>query len=104
MQGRKYWPSTRIDEDKCKRKKPVGARRGKSASTADSRTHRGGTDTRSLDGAGRALTTCGHQNQRPISAAIDGVMKARITNVSNSRPKPIVVPIWATTTMALTIM
>ena len=29
-------------------------------------------------------------------------MKARITKVSNNRPIPIVVPIWATTTMALT--
>jgi hypothetical protein len=28
-------------------------------------------------------------------------MKARITNVSNNRPNPVVVPIWATTTMAL---
>ncbi len=29
-------------------------------------------------------------------------MKARTTKVSNNRPTPIVVPIWATTTMALT--
>jgi hypothetical protein len=28
-------------------------------------------------------------------------MKARITNVSNNRPNPVVVPIWAITTMAL---
>jgi hypothetical protein len=43
-------------------------------------------------GLGRGLTTCGHQNQRPSSAAMDGVMKARMTNVSNRRPIPIVVP------------
>ena len=55
-----------------------------------------------LAGAGRARTTRGHQNQRPSSAAIDGVMNARITKVSNNRPIPMVVPIWATTTMALT--
>ncbi len=33
---------------------------------------------------------------------MDGVMNARITKVSNNRPIPMVVPIWATTTMALT--
>ncbi|KMO69683.1 hypothetical protein MCHUDSM44219_05484 [Mycolicibacterium chubuense] len=42
--------------------------------------------------AGRARTFCGHQNQRPISAAIDGVMNDRITSVSTSRPSPMVVP------------
>lgn len=33
---------------------------------------------------------------------MEGVINARITKVSNNRPIPIVVPIWATTTMALT--
>lgn len=44
------------------------------------------------EGSGRWRTRCGHQNHLPISAAIDGVMKARITSVSNSRPNPMVVP------------
>ena len=44
--------------------------------------------------AGRGRTICGHQNQRPSSAAIDGVMNERTTSVSNSRPKAIVVPTW----------
>jgi hypothetical protein len=60
------------------------------------------TPSHRLAGAGRGRTTCGHQNQRPSSAAIDGVMNALITKVSNNRPNPIVVPTWATTTMALT--
>lgn len=42
--------------------------------------------------AGRALTRIGHQNHRPSSAAIAGVMKERTTSVSKSKPKPIVVP------------
>src|SRR5947209_4807167 len=42
--------------------------------------------------AGRGRTLIGHQNQRPSSAAMEGVMNERTTNVSNSRPKPIVVP------------
>lgn len=33
---------------------------------------------------------------------MDGVMNARITKVSNSKPIPIVVPTWATTVSALT--
>ena len=33
---------------------------------------------------------------------MEGVMNARITKVSNNRPIPMVVPICATTTMALT--
>ena len=41
---------------------------------------------------GRVCTRCGHQNQRPRSAAIDGVMNERTISVSNSRPSPIVVP------------
>ena len=47
--------------------------------------------------AGRGRTLSGHQNQRPSSAAIDGVMKERTINVSKIRPTPIVVPIWAST-------
>jgi hypothetical protein len=35
----------------------------------------------------------GHQNQRPSSVAMDGVMKDRTISVSNIRPRPIVVPI-----------
>jgi hypothetical protein len=42
--------------------------------------------------AGRGRTCCGHQNQRPSSAAMDGIMNARTTNVSNTRPRPMVVP------------
>src|SRR5262249_19772239 len=52
-------------------------------------------------GNGLARTRCGHQNQRPISAAIDGVMKERTTSVSNSRPRPMVLPTWARITKAL---
>ena len=44
------------------------------------------------EGFGRVRTFWGHQNHRPISAAIDGVMNDRITRVSNNRPRPIVVP------------
>lgn len=47
---------------------------------------------RSIVLAGRGRTSCGHQNQRPSSAATEGVMNARTTNVSNKSPKPIVVP------------
>ena len=54
---------------------------------------------RSIVLAGRGRTRCGHQNQRPSSAAIDGVMNERTIRVSNSRPSAIVVPTWA---MALT--
>ena len=43
-------------------------------------------------GRGRVRTCCGHQNQRPSSAAIDGVMNDRITSVSKINPMPIVVP------------
>jgi NADP-dependent 3-hydroxy acid dehydrogenase YdfG len=43
--------------------------------------------------AGRGRTLSGHQNQRPSSAAIDGVMNERTISVSNSRPRAIVVPI-----------
>ena len=42
--------------------------------------------------AGRGRTRSGHQNQRPSSAAIEGVMNARTINVSNNRPMPMVVP------------
>jgi len=41
---------------------------------------------------GRVRTFWGHQNHRPIIAAIDGVMNDRITNVSNNKPRPIVEP------------
>ena len=47
---------------------------------------------------------CGHQNQGPIIAAIDGVMNERITSVSNSKPRPIVVPTCPATTRSLTII
>ena len=50
---------------------------------------------RSIVLAGRGRTRCGHQNQRPSSAAIDGVMNERTIRVSNSRPSAIVVPTWA---------
>jgi hypothetical protein len=43
--------------------------------------------------AGRGRTRCGHQNQRPRSAATDGVMKERTISVSNNSPRPMVVPI-----------
>ena len=46
-------------------------------------------------GAGR--TRCGHQNQRPSRVAMDGVMNERTISVSNSRPRPMVVPIWPST-------
>ena len=48
-------------------------------------------------GTGRCRTTCGHQNQRPSSAAMDGVMKDLITRVSNNRPMAIVEPTCART-------
>ena len=51
---------------------------------------RGPTD-RSIWLAGRTRTRFGHQNQRPITAMIDGVMSDRTTKVSNRRPMPIVV-------------
>jgi hypothetical protein len=44
------------------------------------------------DGTGRVRTRCGHQNHRPMSAAIDGVMNERMISVSNNKPRPIVVP------------
>ena len=44
------------------------------------------------DGTGRVRIRCGHQNQRPSSAAIDGVMNDRITSVTKIRPMPMVVP------------
>lgn len=47
--------------------------------------------------AGRGRTFSGHQNHRPIRAAIDGVMNDRTIRVSNSSPSPIVVPIWPST-------
>ena len=50
------------------------------------------------------LTRCGHQNQRPNSAAMDGVMNDRITSVSNNRPIAMVVPTWAMTRRSLTAM
>ena len=58
-----------------------------------------GPDPGRADAAGRAGSghRCGHQNQRPSSAAIDGVMNDRTTRVSNSRPRPMVVPIWPMT-------
>lgn len=46
----------------------------------------------------------GHQNQRPSSAAIDGVIKERTINVSNSRPRPMVIPIWPIIIRSLTAM
>ena len=45
-----------------------------------------------LTRAGRERTFSGHQNQRPSSAATDGIMNDRTTSVSNRSPKPIVVP------------
>ena len=42
--------------------------------------------------AGRDRTCIGHQNQRPNRAAMEGVMNERTTKVSNSRPRPTVVP------------
>ena len=48
-------------------------------------------------GTGRVRTTCGHQNQRPISAAIDGVMNDRTISVSNSSPSAMVLPTCAIT-------
>ena len=46
-------------------------------------------------GTGRGRTRCGHQNHRPSSAAIDGVMNDRMISVSNMRPSPMVVPTCA---------
>ncbi|SIK46170.1 Uncharacterised protein [Mycobacteroides abscessus subsp. abscessus] len=43
-------------------------------------------------GSGRVRTFSGHQNQRPRMVAMAGVMNDRTTRVSNSRPRPIVVP------------
>ena len=43
-------------------------------------------------GSGRCRTRCGHQNHLPSSAAMAGVMNDRTTRVSNSRPRPMVVP------------
>jgi hypothetical protein len=50
---------------------------------------------------GLVRTRCGHQNQRLISAAIDGVMKERTTSVSNSRTIPMVLPTCARMSSAL---
>src|ERR1700743_1746516 len=47
--------------------------------------------------AGLAVTRCGHQNQRPRSVATEGVMNERTISVSNSSPRPMVVPIWPST-------
>src|SRR6185312_11077748 len=44
--------------------------------------------------AGRGRTTSGHQNQRPSSAAMVGVMNERTIKVSNISPRPMVVPTW----------
>ena len=52
-------------------------------------------------GTGLVRMRCGHQNQRPSRAAIEGVMKERTTRVSNSRPIPMVLPTWARMTRAL---
>lgn len=54
--------------------------------------------------AGCSRTFNGHQNHRPSSAAIDGIMNERTIRVSNSRPSPIVVPTWPTTRRSLTSM
>ena len=51
--------------------------------------------------AGRVRTFSGHQNQRPKSAATDGVMNDRTTKVSNSYPIPMVVPTWPMTRSSL---
>jgi hypothetical protein len=62
-----------------------------SLSNKERTTGRGPTG-RSRKLAGRGRTFCGHQNQRPSSAVMDGIMNARTTNVSNTRPRPMVVP------------
>ena len=53
-------------------------------------------------GMGRSRTICGHQNQRPMRAAMDGVMNDRITRVSNNRPSAMVLPTWPATRRSLT--
>jgi len=53
--------------------------------------------------AGRRRTLCGHQNQRPRSAAMDGVMNERTISVSNNSPRPMVVPIWPRIRRSLTM-
>src|ERR1700710_1926109 len=53
-------------------------------------------------GTGRCRTIVGHQNHFPRSAAMDGVINERTTRVSNSRPRPIVVPTWPMTVSSLT--
>src|ERR1700687_535933 len=63
-----------------------------------------GSPEESLCLAGRERTLCGHQNQRPRSAAMDGVMNERTTSVSNNRPRPMVVPTCPTTRGSLTII
>src|ERR1700744_873410 len=57
------------------------------------RTRGRGPSARSNVLAGRGRTCCGHQNQRPSIAAMDGVMNARTTSVSNNKPIAIVDPI-----------
>src|SRR6201987_882912 len=47
---------------------------------------------RSIVLAGRGRTLIGHQNQRPSSAAMDGVMNDLTIRVSNKRPSPMGVP------------
>lgn len=64
---------------------------------------RGPTD-RSIWLAGRTRTRFGHQNQRPITVMIDGVMSDRTTKVSNNRPMPIVVPNWPIARRSLVII
>ena len=53
-------------------------------------------------GTGRGRTTCGHQNHRPSSAAMAGVMNERTIRVSNNRPSAIVLPTWPATIRSLT--
>ena len=74
-----------------------------SLSSKDRTTARGGSD-RSMELAGRGRTACGHQNHRPSSAAIDGVMNERTTKVSNNRPRPMVVPSWPIISKSLNII
>src|SRR5271156_2850613 len=55
-------------------------------------------------GAAWVWTRRGHQNQRPSSAAMDGVMKERTTRVSKSSPSMMVEPIWPAMRRSLTSM
>src|ERR1700760_1689093 len=54
------------------------------------------------EGTGRCRTICGHQNHLPSNAAMDGVINDRTTSVSNSNPRPMVVPTWPITVSSLT--